>query len=93
MPYLLRADARRRRRVGVPNPRETEQAVTYVDEMMARALDLSAERQRLEGDIQAKSLLVGGISPPDMRRHERLRAQELLFLADAREARYRWERG
>lgn len=57
----------------------------HEDVMMHRALDLSDERERLDGDIRVKALLVGGISPPDMRRGERLRARELLLLADIRE--------
>ena len=61
--------------------------------MMQTALGLSREREELERDIQAKALLVGGISPPDMRRNERLRARELLLLADVREELHRRSRG
>lgn len=61
------------------------EVASYEDRMMERALELSDERERLDVDIRTKSLLVGGISPPDLRRGERLRARELLFLADARE--------
>lgn len=42
---------------------------------MAPALDLSDERERIEGDIRVEALLVGGISPRNLRRLERLRGR------------------